>query len=108
MVFTLLKIKTIYNTLTEAEARIAYVLPLAFLAILRFVPMDKTIAVCTLCTLAMPLGLNTIVIPASYGKDTKIASSMAIISHLSCITIPLILQLMKNRTVDILQSYLLY
>ena len=39
----------------------------------------------------MPLGLNTIVIPNAYGKDTTVASGMALISHvLSVISIPLI------------------
>ena len=46
---------------------------------------------CAVCSLAMPLGLNTIVIPSAYGKDTTVAAGMAIISHmLSVITIPII------------------
>jgi predicted permease len=46
---------------------------------------------CALCTLAMPLGLSTIVVPAAYGRDTSQAAGMALISHaLSCITIPII------------------
>ena len=46
---------------------------------------------------AMPLGLNTIVIPAAFGKDTSVAAGMAIVSHLiSCITIPLIFALMMK------------
>ena len=41
--------------------------------------------------IAMPLGLNTIVIPAGYGKDTSDAAGLALVSHLlSCITIPII------------------
>ena len=47
--------------------------------------------VCAVCAIAMPLGLNTIVIPSAYGKDSTVAAGMAIISHLlSCITIPLV------------------
>lgn len=50
--------------------------------------------VCMLCSQAMPLGLNTVVIPAAYGKDTSIAAGMALVSHLlSVITIPIILTL---------------
>lgn len=50
--------------------------------------------VCMLCSLAMPLGLNTVVVPAAYGKDTSVAAGMALISHvLSVITIPIILTL---------------
>ena len=42
----------------------------------------------------MPLGLNTIVVPAAYGKDTSVAAGMALVSHLlSCITIPVIFML---------------
>ena len=67
------------------------ILPLCFIVISVFVPFSKTIFICALCSLAMPLGLNTIVIPSAYGKDTSIAAGMTVVSHLlSCITIPLI------------------
>lgn len=67
------------------------VMPLIFLAVASFFNMPREIYICTLCSLAMPLGLNTIVIPSGLGKDTTVAAGMAIISHLlSCITIPLI------------------
>ena len=47
--------------------------------------------VCMLCSQAMPLGLNTVVIPAAYGKDTSVAAGMALVSHIiSVITIPII------------------
>ena len=53
-----------------------------------------TFYICALCSLAMPLGLNTIVIPSAYGKDTTVASGMALVSHLlGCITIPVIFAL---------------
>ena len=65
-------------------------IPLIFIGISSFIPMQETIFICTLCSLAMPLGLNTIVIPSAYGKDTTYATGMTVISHLlSCITIPL-------------------
>lgn len=70
--------------------------PLLFLISLIAVPMRETFAVCALCSLAMPLGLNTIIIPSAMGKDTKVAAGMALISHiLSCVTIPLILTLFE-------------
>ncbi|MBR2354395.1 MAG: AEC family transporter [Clostridia bacterium] len=51
--------------------------------------------VCTVCALAMPLGLNTIVVPAAYGKDTSTAAGMALVSHLASIaTIPVIFVLL--------------
>lgn len=68
-------------------------LPLAFIGISLLVPVfrDKTILTCALCSLAMPLGLNTIVIPSAYGKDTTVAAGMAVISHLLALaSIPLI------------------
>ncbi len=55
---------------------------------------DRTILLCGLCVAAMPTGLNSIVVPASYGKETKDAASMALITHvLSVITIPLMFML---------------
>jgi predicted permease len=70
-------------------------LPLAGLAVLFFIPsIPKDVALCAICSLAMPLGLNTIVIPSAYGKDTTVGAGMALISHvLSVITIPLIFML---------------
>lgn len=70
------------------------VFPVAFFLIAKNIPMGETAYICGLCSLAMPLGLNTIVIPSAYGKDTSVAAGMAVISHLlSCITIPLIFML---------------
>ena len=75
------------------------VYPLAFLGVVfilgKFgIHIDRTIFICALCTLAMPLGLNTIVIPSAYGKDPTVASGMALVSHiLSCVTIPVIFML---------------
>lgn len=47
------------------------------------------------CAWAMPLGLNTIVIPAAYGKDTSVPAGMSLISHLlSLATIPLMLTIL--------------
>ncbi|MBE7033428.1 MAG: hypothetical protein E7406_04285 [Ruminococcaceae bacterium] len=67
------------------------VLPLLFVLIARFIPMSETAYICAVCSLSMPLGLNTIVIPAAYGKDTSVPAGMALISHfLSCVTIPLL------------------
>ena len=70
------------------------VFPLVFVAVAKLVPMSEAIYICALCSLAMPLGLKTIVIPSAYGKDTSVAAGMAVISHLlSCITIPLLFML---------------
>jgi len=71
-----------------------FVFPLVFMLVARFLPLSETIYLCALCSLAMPLGLNTIVVPSAYGKDTTVASGMAILSHLlSCISIPVLFSL---------------
>ncbi len=72
------------------------VLPLATILILYLLPFEiaDSTKICAVCMMAMPLGLNTIVVPGAYGKDTTVAAGMAILSHLlSCISIPLIMML---------------
>ena len=69
--------------------------PLIMIAVLYLLKPNDTLAICAVCSVAMPLGLNTIVIPSAYGKDTTVAAGMAVISHLlSCITIPVIFAVM--------------
>ena len=73
------------------------VFPLIFIGLFRLMPMAQNIVVCTICSLAMPLGLSTLVIPGGYGKDTSVAAGMAIVSHLlSAVTIPIVFYLMMN------------
>ena len=58
------------------------------------IAFDDTILNCFVISLAMPLGLSTIVIPAAYGRDTSVPAGMALISHtLSIATIPLIMMI---------------
>ncbi len=67
------------------------VIPVIFILIAKLFIIPENIYICALCSLAMPLGLNTIVIPSAYGKDTSVAAAMAVISHLlAVITIPVI------------------
>ncbi len=67
------------------------ILPLLFFGILTLLKTDTEVIKFSLCAVSMPLGLNTIVFPAAYGKDTSVGSSMALISHvMSVVTIPLI------------------
>ena len=73
------------------------VFPLSFIGIFKLIPMSQTIMVCTICSLAMPLGLSTIVVPGGYGKDTSVAAGMTIVSHLlSAATIPIVFYIMMN------------
>ncbi len=86
---SVLKIKSIYIV----TALRLLVFPLLFIGIrlLFNIKMQLSFYICAVASLAMPLGLNTIVIPSAYGKDTTVASGMALISHiLSVGTLPLI------------------
>lgn len=66
-------------------------LPISALIFLKLAGVEESITACAICYLAMPLGLNTIIIPAAYGRDTRIGASMALISSfIAVITIPLI------------------
>lgn len=72
------------------------IIPFIFIAISYFVKMNETIFICAVSSLAMPLGLNTIVIPSALGKDTTVAAGMTVVSHLlSCITIPIVFLVIK-------------
>ena len=69
--------------------------PLVTMLLFYFLKPSETLTICAISSVAMPLGLNTIVIPSAYGKDTTVAAGMAIISHLlSCFTIPVIFTIM--------------
>lgn len=73
------------------------VIPLAALLVFKLLPLPTDYLVCAFCTLAMPLGLSPIVIPAAFGKDTSLAAAMALISHvLSVLTLPLMFMLMMR------------
>ena len=73
------------------------IIPLIALVVFLFLPLPKDYLLCAFCTLAMPVGLSPIVIPAAYGKDTSMGASMALVSHiLSVLTLPLIFLLMQR------------
>ena len=58
--------------------------------------MPQSFIICAVAALAMPLGLNSVVIPSAYGKDTTVAAGMALFSHLlSAATLPLIFWIMN-------------
>ncbi len=87
-----LKRKSIYAV---TGIRLA-VFPLIALGAFALIPASEVIVICTVCSLAMPLGLNTVVIPSAYGKDTSTAAGMALVSHLlSIVSIPLIFILLR-------------
>ncbi len=72
------------------------IIPLIAIGLLWVIKLPYELALCTVCALAMPLGLNTVVVPSAYGRDTSVAAGMALISHLlSCITIPVIFMIFQ-------------
>lgn len=96
-VLALLKRWRIY--LTSAIKLIVY--PALFLVLFALLPKNgfftETFFLCGACVAAMPMGLNTIVIPAAYGKDTTDAAGLALVSHLFSVgTIPLVFMLLQN------------
>lgn len=73
------------------------VLPVLFIAVFWLLGADETVLVMSLFAFGTPLGLNTVVIPAAYGGDTKIGAAMAMISHVACIiSIPLLYALLET------------
>lgn len=73
------------------------VFPGVALAVFYFLPVSDTFYICAICSLAMPLGLSTIVIPAAYGMDTSDAAGMALVSHAaSLVTIPIVFTVMQT------------
>lgn len=66
------------------------VIPGVFVYALKWANLPDYIVTPTLCSLALPMGLNTVVFPAAYGGDTRPGAAMALISNiLGVITIPL-------------------
>ena len=95
-ILALLKKWRIY--LTSAIRLLVY--PLATLGFLLLLPQNDfftlTFFKCAICMASMPMGLNAIVVPAAYGKDTTDAAGLALISHLFSIgTIPLTFTLLN-------------
>lgn len=77
------------------------VLPAVILTVVYLCGGDLTVMTMALVAFGAALGLNTVVIPAAYGRDTKPGAAMAMISHVGAvISIPLmyalLCQLMKG------------
>ena len=72
-------------------------IPLIFIGILYLVKPTDNIIICVMCAFAMPLGMNPIIFPKAYGKDTSVAAGMTVVSHLlSAITIPIVFAIVKS------------
>ena len=67
----------------------------AVVALVWLLGADEQVMCMTLLATGSALGLNTVVIPAAYGGDTRTGAAMAMISHVLCIvTIPLLYALL--------------
>jgi predicted permease len=73
------------------------VLPTIILTALYLCGADKIVMTMALVAFGAALGLNSTVIPAAYGGDTKPGASMAMISHVGAvISLPLMYALMTH------------
>lgn len=71
------------------------VLPAILLGALRIFNADLSVMTMALVAFGAALGLNTVVIPAAYGRDTKPGAAMATISHAAAVvSIPLMYALL--------------
>jgi len=92
----LLKVLSIKSMYVVSFVRLI-LFPVMFLGLFSLISLPDNIVVCTICTMAMPLGLSTIVIPGGYGKDTSVAAGMTLVSHaFSAVTIPCIFYLLMQ------------
>ena len=67
------------------------VLLLVFAGLVWLLGGNKNDCLLTMISFASALGLNTVVVPASYGGDVHTGASMALISSVGCVvTLPLL------------------
>ena len=73
------------------------VIPLIYLIALRLLGAGERVLAMTLFAFGTPLGLNTVIFPASFGGETHTGAAMAMISHtLSVLTIPVMYALLSR------------
>ncbi len=73
------------------------VLPAILLAVLWLCGADLSVMTMALVAFGAALGLNTVVIPAAYGRDTKPGAAMATISHAAAVlSIPVMYALLTQ------------
>ena len=71
--------------------------PLAFYGAARLFRFSPLFTLIGTAAMAMPFGLNAIVIPTAYGKDVQVGSGMVLVSHLlSVISIPFVFWLIQT------------
>lgn len=89
------------NTLTKPSIYVICALrllliPALTLAVCYFAKFQPVVSISLMAFFAMPLGLNPVVIPIGYGKDTSVAAGLILLSILfSAITVPLMFMLLQ-------------
>ena len=79
-----------WQTYVVAGIRLVF-LPTVSVLVLKLFNAPQEAVVATLCANAMPLGLNTVIIPSAYGKSPDEGASMALVSQLTAVfTIPIL------------------
>ncbi|RGF38201.1 hypothetical protein DW063_03140 [Ruminococcus sp. AF43-11] len=79
-----------WQTYVVAGIRLVF-LPTVSVLILKLFNAPQEAVVATLCANAMPLGLNTVIIPSAYGKSPDDGASIALVSQLTAVfTIPIL------------------
>lgn len=79
-----------WQTYVIAGIRLVF-LPTVSVLVLKLFNAPQEAVVATLCANAMPLGLNTVIIPSAYGKSPDDGASMALVSQLTAVfTIPIL------------------
>lgn len=77
-----------WQTYVVAAIRLV-ALPAVVVTVLKLLNTTQEIIVATLCAHAMPLGLNTVIMPSAYGENPETGASMALVSQIcSVVTIP--------------------
>lgn len=79
-----------WQTYVVAGIRLVF-LPTVSVLVLKLFNAPQEAVVATLCANAMPLGLNTVIIPSAYGKSPDDGASIALVSQLMAVfTIPIL------------------
>jgi predicted permease len=73
------------------------VIPALVLALLYALGAGRDTLILAIFGFGTPLGMNTVIVPAAYGGETKTGAAMTMISHVACIlTIPLLYMLLTQ------------
>lgn len=90
------KIFTIPRTYVATLFRLL-VMPLLVIGVLYLMKPSEDIAILSACWMAMPVGLNPLIMASAYERDTTENAGLVIVSHLlSFLTIPLIITIIET------------